>query len=106
MTAALGAATLLLLAAFFLLLGPRGPAQPLRPTFIGFTHRPPTAFAQGLPGHFASTISEWLASGTNVVLFAITNTQRRNILLAPYAGFYDSTNAGADALSNGAAEHS
>jgi hypothetical protein len=89
----MGAAVLLVLAGSLLLLSPRGPAQPLRPRFIGFTYRPPTAFTKALPPHFASTIREWLASGTNVALFAITNTQRRSILLSPYVGFYNSTNA-------------
>ena len=60
--------------------------------FVGFTNGAPSTFANTLSGHHGEFIRKWLASGTNVALFTITNHEGRSIVLYPYVGFYDSTN--------------
>lgn len=53
----------------------------------------PGTFTSGLPGHYDAFVREWLASGTNVAVFTLTNGRNRSLLLYPYVGLFEGTNA-------------
>jgi len=73
---------------------PRPAAQvSLQARLVGFTNGMPGAVCSSLSTNCAAFIREWYASGTNVAVFGITNHQKQNIILYPYIGFFDSTNA-------------
>jgi hypothetical protein len=73
---------------------PRPAAQvPLQASLVGFTNGLQGAVCSSLWTNYAAFIREWYASGASVAVFGITNWQRRPIILYPYIGFFDSTNA-------------
>jgi hypothetical protein len=53
----------------------------------------PGTFTSSLPAHYDAFRRDWLASGTNVAVFTVTNGTSRSLLLQPYAGFFEETNA-------------
>lgn len=61
--------------------------------FAGFSNGQPSTFTSALPAHYDAFLREWLASGTNVALFTVTNGRGRSLLLHPYVGFFERTNA-------------
>ena len=67
--------------------------MPLQVRLVGFTNGLQGAVCSSLWTNYAAFIREWYASGASVAVFGITNWQRRPIILYPYIGFFDSTNA-------------
>jgi hypothetical protein len=88
------AVLVLALALVLSLLHPR-PAAPVpqQAKFLGFTHQGQSAQTNLFATNYAAFLREWSAAGTNVARFSVTNRQRYALILYPYVGFFDDTNA-------------
>lgn len=67
------------------------PQWPQEAKFINFTNGlvgPFAAIYSAASTNGARIVQRWLASGTNVVVFSITNQQSYPIILYPYVGFH------------------
>jgi hypothetical protein len=73
---------------------PRPAAQaPMQARFLWFTNGMLGAAGSSLPAHYSSFVREWAASGSKVAVFGITNRQSRTVILSPWIGCFDTTNA-------------